>query len=133
MRASDAPAEQYVRLGLPEHGPVAEEHLLAAVQRARIEAAGKAEPLDPADFPDGPRSVNTPMRELFADEEAVRVLRGVGLGGLVDGGMARMVGNLSMIQLSALAAGLLTPELVRTVSDALESPARTATPEGADA
>ncbi|MEU0932539.1 sulfatase [Embleya sp. NPDC005971] len=119
MRACEAPAEQYARLGLPTEGPVTPEHLLARVQRAETEAARDAEPLDPADFPDGPRSVNAPMRDLFADAAAVGVLRNHGLGRLVDGSLVRMVGDLSLIQLSALAAGLLNPDVVRTVSAAL--------------
>ncbi|NUS56541.1 MAG: sulfatase [Streptomycetaceae bacterium] len=121
MRAADAPAEQYTRLGLPHDGPATADHLLARVQREQVAARAQAKPLDPADFPNGPRTVNTPMGQLFDDEEAVTVLRDLGLGQLVDGGVGRMIGDASLIQLSALAAGLLTPEVVRTVSEAFQA------------
>ncbi|MGR7001688.1 hypothetical protein ACU686_32740 [Yinghuangia aomiensis] len=119
MRAADAPAEQYARLGLPQQGPAGNEHLLARVHRAQAEAAADAEPLDAADFPTGPRSVNAPLRDLFADEAAVAVLRDFGLGRLIDGGLTRMIGDASLIQLSGLAAGLLGADVVRALSAAL--------------
>lgn len=135
MRAADAPAEQYTRLGLPQHGPATDEHLLARTHRAQAEAAADAKPLDPADFPSGPRTVNAPLRDLFADEAAVAVLRDLGLGRLIDGGLTRMIGDASLIQLSALAAGLLSADVVRAISTALDDlgPADTTTPAPVEA
>ncbi|MFF2958737.1 hypothetical protein ACFVT1_07420 [Streptomyces sp. NPDC057963] len=39
LRASGAPREQYIRLGLPESDPVTEAHLLARTQSLRAEAS----------------------------------------------------------------------------------------------
>ncbi|MDI2127525.1 sulfatase [Yinghuangia seranimata] len=119
MRAADAPAEQYERLGLPARGPATEAHLLVRKQREEAETAAGAAPVDPAEFPDGPRSVHAPIRELFADAAAEAVLRELGLGRLVDGGVAKMVGDTSLLQLAALAGGLLPATALRAVADAL--------------
>ncbi|MET8208896.1 sulfatase [Streptomyces sp. NPDC005373] len=130
MRAADAPAEQYLRLGLPQEGPVTEEHLLARKQRAELEAAAAADPLDPADFPEGPRSVHTPIRDLFADEVAVSALREAGFDGLADSGIERMAGQVSLFQLCSLAGGFLRPDAIRPIADAF---ARIGAAEDADA
>src|SRR5699024_7581295 len=69
MRASDAPPEQYVRLGLPEAGPLRHEHLLVRVQ-AEQQVTARQVPVTDADFPQSRLSVRTPLADLLADPEA---------------------------------------------------------------
>ncbi|WTW91954.1 sulfatase [Streptomycetaceae bacterium NBC_01309] len=126
MRAADAPAEQYRRLGLPPVGPVGTESLLVRTQR---DAAAQEKPLDPAEFPEGPRSVHTPIRDLVTDAAAEQVLRDAGLGRVLDGGLIRMIGDATLLQLAQLAGGLLPPSAVRAVAAALAAlPDNAATP-----
>ncbi|WP_194923030.1 sulfatase-like hydrolase/transferase [Catenulispora pinisilvae] len=119
MRTADAPASQYLRLGLPQDGAVTSAHLLVRIQREAAEAAAAAPPLKPEDFPTGPRSVHTPIRDLAADPDAERVLRDAGLGQVLDGGILKMVGDIPLLQLAALAGGLLTREILQKIADGL--------------
>ena len=58
MRANDAPASQYERLGLPAAGPVQASQLLVADQAARAEQA--AEPPSPTSSPHSPPDLSDP-------------------------------------------------------------------------
>jgi arylsulfatase A-like enzyme len=119
MRTADAPASQYQRLGLPQDGAVTAAHLLVRIQHDEAEAAAAAAPLRPEDFPTGPLSVHTPIRDLVADPGAEQVLRGAGLGQVLDGGILKMVGDVPLLQLAALAGGLLTREILQRIADGL--------------
>lgn len=73
LRASDAPASQYERLGLPAEGPVTAEHLLAEQQAGR--AADAIVPLPPLDdFSAGTYGLHTPIVELLAVPAAAAVI-----------------------------------------------------------
>ncbi len=73
MRAGEAPASQFKRLGLPVEGPVAADHLLAAEQSGR--AADAVVPLPPlSDFASGPLGLHTPIAELLAVPAAADVI-----------------------------------------------------------
>jgi arylsulfatase A-like enzyme len=118
MRAADAPGEQYQRLGLPQDGPVGAEDLLI---RKQCDACAQDEPLDPDEFPEGQRSVHTPIRELVTDPTAEQALRDAGLGRELDGGLVRMIGDATLLQLAQLAGGLLPPSTLRAVATALDA------------
>ncbi|MFI7099269.1 hypothetical protein ACIBK8_07905 [Streptomyces sp. NPDC050161] len=114
LRTSDAPREQYVRLGLPESGPVTEAHLLARAQRPQVEAS-TAPPPRPEDFPTGPLSVHTPLRDLLAHAEGERILR-THFTALLDGPFARMAGEMSLLQIAAFAVGLVPRDLLQAIA-----------------
>ncbi|MFD4943171.1 sulfatase [Streptomyces sp. NPDC058239] len=117
MRAGDAPPSQYVRLGLPEHGPVTEAHLLVRAQRAHAEQA--REPLPRAeDYPEGRFSLRTPIKALISDPVAVEVLRRH-LPGVVDSELLQMVGGTPLIAVAALAGGMFPPEKLRSIAEEL--------------
>lgn len=69
MRRSDAPAEQFERLGLPVAGPVSREHLLVAAQWDRMQAARRPSPR-PADFPVDALIATRRLRDVLADSAA---------------------------------------------------------------
>ena len=105
LRATDAPEEQYQRLGLPRSGPVTGEHLLARRQQPQAIAARRPAPR-PEDYPTGPVSVHVPLRELLTDPATETVLRRH-LAGLLDGPFVTMAAGLSLLQIAAFAVGLL--------------------------
>ncbi|MEU1287730.1 sulfatase [Kitasatospora sp. NPDC005856] len=127
LRAADAPEEQYVRLGLPPDGAVTEEHLLARRQQPQALAALQP-PVQPADYPDHPLGVNTPLSELLADPRAGRVLRRHLGEQVVSGAYAGAVGGLSPVQISAFVLGLLP----RPRLDAIAAELRALHADGAD-
>jgi arylsulfatase A-like enzyme len=104
MRASDAPASQFERLGLPPHGPVTAGHLLARTQSGLVLAA--QERLPPAeDFGEAKPNVRTVLAELLgapATREAV--VRHLPM--LRNPDFARQVEGLSPWQLGATTPGL---------------------------
>lgn len=100
MRASDAPADQYERLGLPTEGPVTAEHLLIDAQWRQVTAASA--PLPPAaEFPrpaEGP-SVHAPLRALLDDPRTESLLRDRAPRMFDFPGLVDMAGGLSPFQL----------------------------------
>ncbi|WP_284740464.1 sulfatase [Amycolatopsis sp. RTGN1] len=118
MRETDAPAEQYERLGLPAHGDPGEGHLQVRRQWTQVETA--REPIRRDDYPDGPLSAHSPLRELLADPGARAVLQ-VWVPGLLEGPLAAMAGGLSLVEIAAAAVGLLPRAKLTAVSDALIS------------
>jgi arylsulfatase A-like enzyme len=117
LRAADAPPGQYERLGLPATGPVTAEHLLVRAQWPQVESS-RLPPPRAEDFPDGPLSVHVPLRDLLTRPGAEAVLRDH-FAALLDGPFARIAADLSLLQISAFAVGLLPAERLRVLSDAL--------------
>jgi arylsulfatase A-like enzyme len=117
MRAAEAPDGQYERLGLPRTGPVTPDRLLARAQHAQWEASRKPV-ARPEEFPAGPLSVNTPLRELAADPAAAQVLRGY-FGRLLDGPFLGIAGGLTPVQFAAFAIGMLPQPRLRALSEEL--------------
>jgi arylsulfatase A-like enzyme len=74
MRDSDAPLEQYERLGLPAAGAVTEEHLLVKGQWHSVQASSSPVPLI-SDFPRGAYVVSTPIGHLLDDERTRDLIR----------------------------------------------------------
>jgi arylsulfatase A-like enzyme len=117
MRANDAPASQYERLGLPTDGPVTAAHLLVREQRHQAEQA--AEPLPrPEDFPAGRFSLRTPITALVSDPRAVEVLR-VHAPTLVDTELLQTLGSTSLISLAALSGGMFPTQTLRVLAEEL--------------
>ena len=116
LRASDAPPEQYQRLGLPETGPVTPAHLLVRTQWDQVEAgrqgAARAEEFT---CPDG---LKIPLKQLLAEEKSAAVLRRH-VPDLVDGPLIGMAGDLSLLQIAAFAIGLLPRDRLHAIADEL--------------
>ncbi|MDE0545613.1 sulfatase [Microbacterium sp. C7(2022)] len=105
MRAADAPAEQYVRLGLPEEGPLNESHLLIDAQWPMLQAS-----LAPAshaeDFGADGIILERPLTELLTDARTRAVL--VEHAPMLAGGpVAAMIGGMTLLQVAAMMVGLL--------------------------
>lgn len=131
LRASDAPAEQYQRLGLPETGKPTGAHLLVRAQWGQVTASRQGPPR-PEEFPRAARSVHTPLRELLADPEAVAALRRHAPGVIDDGPLLRMAGGLPLLQIAASAVGLLPLDALRALSDDLTGMERLPAAQGRD-
>ncbi|MET8541971.1 sulfatase [Kitasatospora sp. NPDC004799] len=117
LRASDAPPSQYERLGLPVEGPVDDRHLLVRAQREQAEQAAKPLP-SPEDYPAGRLSLRTPLAALISDPVAVEVLRRH-LPGIVDSEFLQFLGPTPLIDVAALAGGLLDTSALHLVAEEL--------------
>ncbi|MGV8846215.1 sulfatase [Tessaracoccus sp.] len=114
MRQSDAPADQYVRLGLPPSGPVGPEHLLLG----RTPGAPAGSVLTD-DF--GATLIATlTVRELLANEAHREALRAV-LGPLVDGPLPAEAYGMTLLQIATVTVGMVPPEALHAISDLLEA------------
>jgi len=100
MRAAEAPASQYVRLGLPEHGEPGPEHLL--VRRQAQRAAATAEPLPPAHLLPAPELLKLGLAELLAILGARRALE-THVPGLVATELVAMPAGVTMLDLAGAA------------------------------
>ncbi|MEV4897165.1 sulfatase-like hydrolase/transferase, partial [Nonomuraea sp. NPDC055795] len=117
MRANDAPPGQFERLGLPVTGAVTEEHLLVRAQLDRAEQSAVPLPR-PEDYPEGRLSLRTPVKALIADPVAVEVLRRH-VPGIVDSELLQMLGATPLIDVAAMAGGLLPPPRLRAIAEEL--------------
>ena len=100
MRESDAPAEQFERLGLPVSGSVTDQHLMVRAQSERVSIADA--PLSLAGFPGGDPGVHTRVRDLL-DDAASRAVLERHLTVPVEPALA----NLTLLELAAFAVELL--------------------------
>ncbi|WP_114855414.1 sulfatase [Brachybacterium sp. YJGR34] len=114
LRASDAPASQFERLGLPASGPVGPEHLLAREHAGR--AREMAEPMPATDELDRPRLLTTPIHELSSTPAVRRVLERIAPT-LFHTEMVAVPATVSLWQL-ALTGALSVPQL-RAIDAAL--------------
>ncbi|MFI6316764.1 sulfatase [Nonomuraea sp. NPDC050556] len=117
MRECDSPRSQFERLGLPYEGPVTEEHLLVRAQREIAVAAGEPLP-KPGDYPEGRFSLRTPVAALLSDPVAVEVLRRH-VPGVVDSELLQMLGATPLIDLAAMAGGMLPTPQLRLIAEEL--------------
>ncbi|MEV1023378.1 sulfatase [Streptomyces sp. NPDC050264] len=117
MRANEAPPSQYERLGLPAEGPVTEDHLLVRAQRERAERTALPLPR-PEDYPEGRYSLRTPLAALISDPAAVEVLRRH-LPGVVDSELLQLLGPTPLLDVAAMAGGLLPPPGLHLVAQEL--------------
>lgn len=114
MRANDAPAEQFERLGLPESGPVDESHLLVHAQWAEAVNSRRA-PVAAAEFPLGRVHVNMPISALLADAAALAVLRRH-LGALVDNPLPEEAMSMTLVEITNLAFGIIGQDTLADIS-----------------
>ncbi|MET4003380.1 MULTISPECIES: sulfatase [Arthrobacter] len=113
MRSNAAPPEQFVRLGLPEHGPVGSEHLLVAAQWEQV-LSSRSGPVNAQEFFDGELSVNLPLRDLLASPAALAVLR-MRLGALVDSPLPEEAMGMTLVEITNLAFGIIPHEALRGI------------------
>lgn len=113
MRAADAPAEQFVRLGLPETGDVSGEHLVLGRQPA-VSAAT----LDPNDFTGSAVSTRT-VKDLLDDAASRAVLRGV-LGPIVDGPLPAEALQMTLVDIATVTVGMIPPEAIHAIARMLD-------------
>lgn len=117
MRATDAPPEQYARLGLPPDGPVTTGHLLVRAQWDQVVASERPQ-LTAAEFPTARLGIGTPSGELLADPEAEAVLRRH-LGALLDSPLVAEVAALSLLEIANLAPGMIDRESMHAIAEDL--------------
>ncbi|MFF2862759.1 sulfatase [Streptomyces rubiginosohelvolus] len=100
LRANDAPADQYARLGVPDDPDrVSEAHLLVTAQRERAEAA--REPAARSDeFTEGALNLRTPLADLLADPAAADAVRRI-VPGLLDTELLTVRGGSTLLQIAA--------------------------------
>ncbi|MGW4629206.1 sulfatase [Streptomyces rubiginosohelvolus] len=100
LRANDAPADQYARLGIPDDpGRVTEAHLLVTAQRERAEAA--REPAARSDeFTEGALNLRTPLADLLAEPAAADAVRRI-VPGLLDTELLTVRGGSTLLQIAA--------------------------------
>ncbi|WTW99080.1 sulfatase [Streptomycetaceae bacterium NBC_01309] len=109
LKDSDAPADQYLRLGLPADGPVTDEHLLVRTQWPQVEAS--LEPLPTAaEFPESAVSVTTPLNRILAiPGGADAITRHLGL--TLSPGQLAFLGSRSPLDLAAVGSLVRAPQL----------------------
>nr|WP_254367677.1 sulfatase-like hydrolase/transferase [Microbacterium sp. NC79] len=114
MRQADAPAEQYVRLGLPQAGTVTNAHLVLG----RQPAATDTETLDPNDFV-GSAVATRSVRELLDDPTSREVLRGV-LGEIVDGPLPAEALQMTLLDIATVTVGMVPPAAIHAIAGLLD-------------
>lgn len=117
MVASEAPAEQFTRLGLPPNGDLEQDHLLARAQHASAVAAMEgAVPV--TDLPTGPLSMHTPLSVLCDDAAAAAVLQRH-LPGLLGPDYRQRLATLSPVQIDALPTSVIPGPVLRAAATEL--------------
>ncbi|MCV2395165.1 sulfatase-like hydrolase/transferase [Actinotalea sp. M2MS4P-6] len=119
--AHDAPPSQFERLGLPADGPLGAEHLLVRAQWPQLQSS-----LQPAatadDFGPAGRVLDVPVAELLADPAAQQVL-GRMAPMLAGGPIATYLQGLTLLQIAAVAVGLLPRPLLAALAEQLSAAA----------
>jgi hypothetical protein len=116
MRANDAPAAQFKRLGLPKRGTARASHLQVRRQWPQVEATRT--PVRREDYPEGPLSVHTPLQDLLADDAARPLIEELAPG-LTRSPIRGIAGTLSLVEIAAFAVGPLPRALLEQLSDRL--------------
>ncbi|SNB86577.1 Arylsulfatase A [Streptomyces sp. PgraA7] len=100
LRADDAPADQYTRLGLPyDPEDVTEAHLLVDAQRERADA-GRRPAARSDEFTEGALNLRTPLAELLAEPAAADAVRRI-VPGLLDTELLTVRGGSTLLQIAA--------------------------------
>lgn len=119
MVASDAPQEQYLRIGIPQSGELNESHLLAREQLSNYQKAILPPP-NPDDFARGLYSVHSPLKLLMENQSSREIL--LEKLPIFNGSrLLTMVESLSPLQLAARFLGLLPPKLLEELNSQLTS------------
>jgi hypothetical protein len=116
LRAADAPASQFIRLGLPVEGPLQPEHLLIAQQWQQIQAAlARDWKVAPASGFD-PR-FSLPLTVFCANPDWLNLAR-TALGVPLAGPMMDRFGHMTLWQLCVMLPGV-TPEMLHGLAAAM--------------
>ncbi len=115
--AADAPPSQFERLGLPQTGPVTDDHLLCRAQLEQVKRSRREVPA-PESFPVGVLSVHSSVRELMAHPEAREILtrhcRPVQVGPF-----AAVAEEVSLYHAAAIMIGVIPWNTLTVVADEL--------------
>ncbi|WP_068300027.1 sulfatase [Pararhodobacter sp. CCB-MM2] len=111
MRESEAPSEQYQRLGLPAEGAVTEAHLLCAAQAAQAEKARRPAVRRDA-FPPDALVRTEPVGRLMTDPKAADLLAAE-LPVLKNQAARAYVGHKTVLEIAAMQAGVGLDVLTR--------------------
>lgn len=118
MRRAESPAEQFVRLGLPEQGPVTEEHLVLGREPQPHTSTEPAADAGAADALAGSVLATLALRDLLADPERVRVLRSV-LGPIVDAPLPDEAMDMTLVQIATVTAGMVPMDALIEIAERL--------------
>ncbi len=121
--SSDAPASQFARLGLPAQGPIGDEHLLVELQWPQV-LASQSSAAVLSDFPEDTGNLARPLGELLDDPDTRDVLAEL-TPMLVQGPMVAVLRGLTLIQIAAMAVGMLPDAALHAIATRL---ARTPSP-----
>lgn len=117
MVASEAPLSQFERLGLPQEGPITDEHLLCRHQWQQV-TSSRREPPAPESFPQTTLSVHTPVGELLNDRRSREVLERH-CRNIQVGPFEAVANNISLYRASMYMVGLLPWDTLRSIADEL--------------
>lgn len=117
LRSSDAPVEQFARLGLPPESDVTEAHLLVRAQWAQVELSQEPIPTS-TQFPQGGFDVMTPLSTLLADPDAAQIIRSQAPDlAAMTGPLGDVARELRLIDLAAMPWWLRRPQLERIATE----------------
>lgn len=117
MRETDAPLEQYARLGLPVDGEPDVTHL--QIRRQWDLVTTSRVPIRREDYPNAPFSVHTKLCDLLEDPRARNVLGGRAASILTAPMLREVAGQLSLVEIAATAVGVLPRSVLEELSDRL--------------
>ena len=109
MRANDAPPEQYVRLSLPEAGPVEERHLLIEQQWVQVQSSREPAARVP-DFPADSIVATVPISELVKDQRRRQTLVEA-IPTLGNEAAMAMFANHTIVEAAAMTPNLRSPQI----------------------
>lgn len=112
MQANEAPPEQYERLNLPPDGVVEPHHLQLAAQHEM--ALQALEPVE-IEIGNGQFNLNTPIKDLLADEEAAAVFR-QHFPTFGNDPFFKQAAGTSLIQITSFAPGLFTVDKLKALA-----------------
>lgn len=118
MRETDAPAEQYERLGLPQEGPIGDEHLLVDAQWEQVLASEIPAP-QASDFADDAPVATARVSDLLADDRSRASVLDV-FPFLAHPHFERFAGRMTLVEVAAMRAEATKDVLDRLDADLTE-------------
>ncbi|MGF3057289.1 sulfatase [Microbacterium sp. YY-01] len=117
LRATDVPLSQFERLGLPSEGALTSEHLLIRDQWTQVEQS-RQPAVKPGDFGELGEVLAVPVSELMAEDAHKSVLL-AHLPMLSDPQYQSFVGALTLLQIAAIANGMISRPQLSALAEAL--------------
>jgi hypothetical protein len=112
MRENDAPPEQYERLNLPLDGVAQPRHLHLAAQHEIVMRAMYPTKIEPGD---GHFNLNTPIKELLANDGAAAVFQRL-FPGFSEDAQLQQAANASLLQIANYAPGFFTADKLNSMA-----------------